>query len=72
MKAMIFIWAPHLGQQSLDHAGLAKGAAQEILDQALDALGVARLQAHALVHAEPGVLKTPPGTWGSAPGRSPA
>jgi hypothetical protein len=34
------------GLRHLDQAGLAEGAAQEVLDQALDALGVARLQAH--------------------------
>jgi hypothetical protein len=47
-----------------------KGQREEVLDQALDAFLVAGLQAHALVHAESGVLKTPPDTWGSAPGRS--
>ena len=34
------------------HAGLAEGAAQEILDEALDPLLIAPLQADALVHTE--------------------
>jgi hypothetical protein len=44
------------GLRHLDHPGLAEGAPQEILNQALHAFLVTRLQPDALVHAEPRVL----------------
>ncbi len=46
------------GHAQADHSRLAERAAQEVLDQPLEALGVFRLHADALIHAEAGVLPT--------------
>jgi hypothetical protein len=43
--------------RDLDHPGLAEGAAQEVLNQARHPFLIARLEAHALVHAE---VRVPP------------
>ena len=44
--------------RDLDHARLAEGTAQEILDQPLQPLGVLGLHPDALIHAEAGVAPT--------------